>query len=185
MAPGLRDADINRVGGVLDALGGQVHLAEGEIKLLPVVADPLPGLLRGVSVRKIFKGPLVSRKEHQGVGVLARTGATCGEHLLRPSEGCTVFTLLVGILGGHHHQTGGWFIGDGRTVGRSEVQPGKSTATFAFAVELLVQLHQQGVSVVEIALLVFVGSAVEVGLGVEPVAVTVLVEKTGLITQPP
>ena len=97
----------------------------------------------------------------------------------------TVFTLLVGVLGGHHHQPGGRFIGDGRAVGRSEVQPGKSPATFAFAVELLVQLHQQGVSVVEVALLVFVGSAVEVGLGVEPVAVTVLIEKTGLITQPP
>ena len=186
MAPGLRDADVDRIGGVFNALGGQVHLAEGEIKLLSVVADALPGLLRGVSVGKIFQGPLVGREEDQSVDVLARTGATGGEHLLRPSEGGTaVLTLLVGILGGHHHQTGGRFIRHGRTVGRSEVQPGKSTAALAFAVELLVQLHQQAVAVVEVALLVLVGGAVEVGLGVEPVAIPILVQKPSLITQPP
>jgi hypothetical protein len=93
----------------------------------------------------------------------------------------------VGVLGRQKHQPRGWFIGDAAAVELGTVDPCESTAVFAAGLlrQEAIGFNQQLLPLAQVALAVVLSGSVEVGAGVDPIAVAVLLDVAAAITEAP
>ena len=182
MAPGFGDATGHGLGGFGDLSNCLVLLGLSEIQLQLVIDDVLPGAAIGEGVEEVFKAGLIRSQEDEGIGELAGAVASTLQAGGGPLAGRTELdAAAVGVLRRQEHQPGGCLIGHGAGVDRCGMEAGKVASLGGLLGQAGVEFGQEFIALAQVALAVLLGGAVEVGTGVNPVAVAVLLDEAASI----